>query len=70
MAKGGSPTGEDTGVNRPPTLPVFPEGSLPSAAQPGLLIGILQSSDGTLALGLSRENGTWDKFIRDSNITS
>lgn len=49
--------------DRHPTLPIFQEADLPSAEQPGLLIGIVKTADGSLVVGVSREDGTWGELI-------
>lgn len=66
MAKGGSPTGEETGVNRPPTLPLWPESNLPSAAQPGLLIAIVDASN-NVWFAIS-DGSQWNKFTIGKGI--
>ena len=50
-------------ANRPPGLPIFPIGSLPSARQEGMIIGALDGSQLKLAIA---DGSQWHLFVPDS----
>lgn len=57
--------GDEEGITRIPVLPIFPEANLPSAKQPGLLIGVTRTADSVLVLAISKQDNTWELIEPD-----